>query len=134
MLLKAPLGDLPNEVFVVLGSSDEEPFDLVIRCVRAFFREAPPQLLGGSVVSHDHALIPRPRRTPLRCGGRARSFSILEVATEAESGLAVSGREITFRQMRAPRQVLVSFPEEVVSRLAQFGARFNSNEPGLILG
>jgi hypothetical protein len=62
--------------------------------VRAFFREAPPQLLGGSVVSHDHAVLPRPRRTPLRCGGRARSFSILEVATvfkeATESGLAVS--------------------------------------------
>ena len=54
MLLKNPLRDLPNEVFFVLGSSDEEPFDLVIRCVRAFFREALPQLLGGSVVSHHH--------------------------------------------------------------------------------
>jgi hypothetical protein len=47
MLSKPPLGDLPNEVFVVLGSSDEEPFDLVIRCVRALFRGALPQILGG---------------------------------------------------------------------------------------
>ena len=31
---------MPNEVFVVLDSSDEEPFELVIRCVRAFFRDA----------------------------------------------------------------------------------------------
>jgi hypothetical protein len=65
MLLKTPLGDLPNEVFVVLDSSGEE--------VRAFFREALPQILGGSVVSHDHALLSRPRRT--------RPFSTLEVAT-----------------------------------------------------
>jgi hypothetical protein len=57
MLLKTPLGDLPNEVFVVLGNSDEEPFDLVIRCVGAFFREALPQILGGSVVNYDHALL-----------------------------------------------------------------------------
>ena len=54
MLLKTPLRDLPNEVFVVLGSSDEEPFDLVIGCVRASFREALQQLLGGRVVSHHH--------------------------------------------------------------------------------
>jgi hypothetical protein len=71
MLLKNPLRDLPNEVFVVLGSSDE-PFDLVIRCVRAFFGEARPQLLGGSVVSHDHVLLPRPR---------GERDSILEFAT-----------------------------------------------------
>jgi hypothetical protein len=64
MLLKNPLGDLPNEVFVVFGSSDEEPFDLVIRCVRGFFRAALPQILGGSVVSHDHALLSRPRGPP----------------------------------------------------------------------
>jgi hypothetical protein len=37
--------------------------------VRAFFCEALPQLLGGSVVF----LLPRPRR--------ARPFSVLEVAT-----------------------------------------------------
>jgi hypothetical protein len=57
MLLKPPLGDLPNEVFVVLGSSDEEPFDLVIGCVRTLFREALPQIPGGSVVNYDHALL-----------------------------------------------------------------------------
>jgi hypothetical protein len=57
ILLKTPLGDLPDEVFVVLGSSDEEPFDFFIRCVRAFFGEALPQIVGGSVVSHDHALL-----------------------------------------------------------------------------
>ena len=56
-LLKTPLGDLPNEVFVVLGSRDQEPFDLVIRCVGAFFREALPQILGGSVVNYDHVLL-----------------------------------------------------------------------------
>jgi len=59
MLSKTPLHDLPNEVFVVLGSSDEEPFDLVIRRVRAFFREGLPQIHKGSVVSHDHAFLSR---------------------------------------------------------------------------
>ena len=54
LLSKTPLHDSPNAVFVVLGGGDEEPFDLVIRCVRAFFREALPQLLGGSVVSHHY--------------------------------------------------------------------------------
>jgi hypothetical protein len=73
MLLKTPLRDLPNEVFVVLGSSDEEPFDLVIRCVRAFFREALPQLLGGSVVTHHH-------RSSQGRGERDR-FSVLEATT-----------------------------------------------------
>jgi hypothetical protein len=65
-VIENPLGDLPNEVFVVLDSSDEEPFDLVIRCVRAFFREALPQILGGSVVSHDNALLSRPRAILMR--------------------------------------------------------------------
>jgi hypothetical protein len=73
MLLKTPLRDLPNEVFVVLGSSDEEPFNLVIRCVRAFFRQALPQLLGGSVVTHHH----------LSSQGRGERdhFSVLEATT-----------------------------------------------------
>src|SRR6516225_4147197 len=84
VLLKNPLGDLPNEVLVVLGSSDKEPFDLLVRCARAFFREAPPQLLGVSVVSHDHALLPRPRRTRRRCGGRTRPFSIFALSVRPD--------------------------------------------------
>jgi hypothetical protein len=73
VLLKNPLGDLPNEVFVVLRNSDEEPRDLVIKCVWVFFHEAQPQLLGGSVVSHHH----------FSSSGRASDdrFSVLEVAT-----------------------------------------------------
>jgi hypothetical protein len=72
MLLKTPLRDLPNEVLVVLGSSDEEPFDLVIRCVKAFFREALPQLLGGSVVTHHLSSQGR---------GERDRFSVLEATT-----------------------------------------------------
>ena len=98
MLLKTPLRDLPNEVFVVLGSSDEEPFDLVIRCVRAFFREALPQLLGGSVVTHHH----------LSSQGRGERdrFSVLE-ATNAQpfKKTALVSEEISLRGRCAPPSV-----------------------------
>jgi hypothetical protein len=110
--LKNPLRDLPNEVFVVLGSSDEEPFDLVIRCVRAYFRALPPQLLVVSVVSHDHALLPSSRRTPLPLRW---TFSILEVATaqpfkKTALPKVTGGKrsEITSRKMRPPGVRIVS--------------------------
>src|SRR6516165_7625517 len=112
MLLKNPLRDLPNEVFVVLGSSDEEPFDLVIRYVRAYFRALPPQLLVVSVVSHDRALLPSSRRTPLplrwtvfhirSCNCAAFQGDALPKATGGERS------EITSRQMRPPGARIVS--------------------------
>jgi hypothetical protein len=56
MLLKNPLRDLPNEVFVVLGGSDEEPFDLVIRYVKI--------LSGGNVGSAPPTRTPSHPRLP----------------------------------------------------------------------
>jgi len=115
MLLKNPLRDLPNEVFVVLGSSDEEPFDLVIRCVRAYFRALPPQLLVVSVVSHDHALLPSSRRTPLplrwTCSTVFHIRSCNCAAFQGDALPKVTGgkrSEITSRQMRPPGVRIVS--------------------------
>jgi hypothetical protein len=72
LLSKTPFHDLLNEIFVVLGGDEEEPFDLVIRCVRAFFRVTLPKFHGGSIVSH--------HRSPPDAAANATVFRIIEVA------------------------------------------------------
>src|SRR6516225_10409700 len=115
LLSKTPFHDLLNEIFVVLGGGDEEPFDLLIRGVRAFFRALPPQLLVISVVSHDHALLPSSRRTPLplrwTCSTVFHIRSCNCAAFQGDALPKVTGgkrSEITSRQMRPPGVRIVS--------------------------